>query len=82
MVQSLQSVRVRRDLTTEQQQEFYTSCRIFFFLFCETCLGILKETACLEKAVALQSSTLAQKTPWMEEPGRLQSMGSLRVGHN
>ena len=34
MVQSMQSVRVRRDLTTEQQQEFYTSCRIFFFFFC------------------------------------------------
>ena len=29
-----------------------------------------------------QSSTLAWKIPWMEELGRLQSMGSLRVGHN
>ena len=28
------------------------------------------------------SSTLAWKIPWMEEPGRLQSMGSLRVGHD
>ena len=28
------------------------------------------------------SSTLAWKTPWMEEPGGLQSMGSLRVGHD
>ena len=28
------------------------------------------------------NSTLAWKIPWMEEPGRLQSMGSLRVGHN
>ena len=28
------------------------------------------------------SSTLAWKIPWMEEPGALQSMGSLRVGHN
>ena len=28
------------------------------------------------------SSTLAWKTPWTEEPGRLQSMGSQRVGHN
>ena len=28
------------------------------------------------------SSTLAWKIPWTEEPGRLQSMGSLRVGHN
>ena len=32
--------------------------------------------------MAPYSSTLAWKIPWMEEPGRLQSMGSLRVGHN
>ena len=35
-----------------------------------------------EKATAPHSSTLAWKIPWMEEPGRLQSMGSLRVGHD
>ena len=35
-----------------------------------------------EKAMAPYSSTLAWKIPWMEEPGGLQSMGSLRVGHN
>ena len=35
-----------------------------------------------EKAMAPHSSTLAWKIPQMEEPGRLQSMGSLRVGHN
>ena len=33
----------------------------------------------LEKEMALQSSTLAWKIPWMEEPGGLQSMGSPRV---
>ena len=33
-----------------------------------------------EKAMAPYSSTLAWKIPWMEEPGRLQSMGSQRVG--
>ena len=33
----------------------------------------------LEKAMAPHSSTLAWKIPWTEEPGRLQSMGSLRV---
>ena len=32
------------------------------------------------KAMAPHSSTLAWKIPWAEEPGRLQSMGSLRVG--
>ena len=35
-----------------------------------------------EKAMAPHSSTLAWKIPWMEEPGRLQSMGLLRVGHD
>ena len=35
-----------------------------------------------EKAMAPHSSTLAWKIPWVEEPGRLQPMGSLRVGHN
>ena len=37
---------------------------------------------CLEKAMAPHSSTLAWKIPWMEEPGRLQSMGLQRVGHD
>ena len=36
----------------------------------------------LEKAMATHSSTLAWKIPWMEEPGRLQSNGSLRVGYD
>ena len=36
----------------------------------------------LEKAMAKHSSTLAWKIPWMEEPGGLQSMGSLRVRHD
>ena len=35
-----------------------------------------------EKEMATHSSTLAWKIPWTEEPGRLQSMGSQRVGHN
>ena len=34
-----------------------------------------------EKARATHSSALAWKIPWTEEPGGLQSMGSLRVGH-
>ena len=36
----------------------------------------------LEKEMATHSSTLAWKIPWTEDPGRLQSMGSRRVGHN
>ena len=36
----------------------------------------------LEKEMAAHSSILAWKIPWTEKPGRLQSMGSQRVGHN
>ena len=36
----------------------------------------------LEKEMATHSSTLAWKIPWTEKPGRLQSMGSQRVGHD
>ena len=36
----------------------------------------------LEKEMAIHSSTIAWKIPWIEEPGRLQSTGSQRVRHN
>ena len=36
----------------------------------------------LEKEMATHSSTLAWKIPWMEEPGRLWSMGLQRAGHD
>ena len=36
----------------------------------------------LEEGVAIRSSILAWRIPWTEEPGRLQSMGSQRVGHD
>ena len=36
----------------------------------------------MEKAMAPHSSTLVWKIPWTEEPGGLQSMGSLGVGHD
>ena len=36
----------------------------------------------LEKEMATHSNILDWKIPWKEEPGRLQSMGSQRVGHN
>ena len=50
-----------------------------------TIIGINKlgvDIALSEKAMAPHSSTLAWKIPWIEEPGRLQSMGLLRVGHD
>ena len=45
-------------------------------------INLLSLVLCEEKAMAPHSSTLAWKIPRMEEPGRLQSMGSLRVGHD
>ena len=36
----------------------------------------------LEKGMATESSILAWRTPWTEEPGGLQSVGSQRVGHD
>ena len=44
--------------------------------------SILTRYKVAEKAMAPHSSTLAWKIPWMEEPGRLQSMRSQRVGHD
>ena len=54
------------------------------------CLSTMRETRVrflgwedpLEKEMATHSSTLAWKIPWTEEPDRLQSMGSKRVGHD
>ena len=50
---------------------------------CQTMFKVLHNcTHLTRKAMAPHSSTLAWKIPWMEKPGRLQSMGSLRVGHD
>ena len=48
----------------------------------ETQVQSLDQEHPLEKEMATHSSTFAWKSPWMEEPGRLPSMGSQRVGHN
>ena len=47
-----------------------------------SCRDLKYSVVTTEKAMAPRSSTLAWKIPWTEEPGRLQSMGSLRVGHD
>ena len=69
----------------------YVSFRSMVFPGCCPGVGLLDHVVALffvslgtsmEKAMAPHSSTLAWKTPWTEEPGRLQSMGSLRVGHD
>ena len=48
----------------------------------ETWVRSLGPEGTLEKEMAIHSSILAWKIPWMEEHGRLQSMGSQRVGHD
>ena len=48
----------------------------------ETQVQSLGREDLLEKEMATHSSILAWKIPWMEEPGRLQPMGSKRVGHD
>ena len=48
----------------------------------ETLVRSLSQEDHLEKEMATHSSILAWKTPWTEDPVRLQSMGSQRVGHN
>ena len=61
----------------------YVSCigrRVCFFVF--FFVFFLPLAPPVEKAMAPHSSTLAWKIPWTEEPGRLQTMGSRRVGHD
>ena len=59
----------------------------FFFFFFEeknkdSFLKLEDNDFTMEKEIATHSSILAWKIPWTEEPGRLQSMGSLKVGHD
>ena len=66
---------------------FYTFLYNLLFDFKLLGLGRKPDRECVlsdysEKAMAPHSSTLAWRIPWMEEPGGLQSMGSLRVGHD
>ena len=48
----------------------------------ETQVRSLGQEGPLEKGMATHSSILAWRTPWTEEPGGLQSMGSQKVGHD
>ena len=48
----------------------------------KTWLRSLGQEDPLEKEMVIHSSTLTWKIPWTEEPGRIQSMGSQRVGHD
>ena len=66
--------------------ETWVSCIAGGLVHCRQILHQLSYKGSLmplkEKAMAPYSSTLAWKIPWMKEPSRLQSMGSLRVGHD
>jgi len=48
----------------------------------ETRIQSLGQEDPLEKEMVIHSSVLAWRIPWMEKPGRLQSTGSQRVGHD
>ena len=71
--------------TTEHSFSFGSATSFFLELlvtvFCSSPVIYWTLSDLAEKAMAPHSSTLAWKIPWTEEPGRLQSMGSLRVGH-
>ena len=62
----------------------YNAIAMLFLFVCFSCIILFKAYPCCmsEKAMAPHSSTLAWKIPWAEEPGGLQSIGSLRVGHD
>ena len=75
----------------ESEDIFLFSEYVVYFCFSEAinfsfhvcaCIYLYTCVATLEEEMATHSSILAWKTPWMEEPRRLQSMGSLRVGHD
>ena len=82
-----------RTVQLQLLQRYWSGHRLGLPWYCMVCLGNEQTSFCRfwdciqvlhfrEKAMAPHSSTLAWKIPWMEEPGRLQSMGSLRVGHD
>ena len=66
---------------TESKRLFYTSVSLLLS-FIQGYHYHLSKFHIYALTMALHSSTLAWKIPWTEEPGRLQSMGSLRVGHD
>ena len=63
--------------------QFFERCHFGYMIYYDLCgfLMLISQHLMSEKAMAPHSRTLAWKIPWTEEPGRLQSMGSRRVGH-
>ena len=74
-----------RKLLTNAMDFFPLSLLFFFFFLLKDYLQLVFRgtiTILLEKEMATHSSVLAWRIPWTEKPGRLQSMGSHRVGHD
>ena len=89
-LQSMGSQRVGHDWATSRSHSRNSKIRDFLVAQMVKCLSTVRETWVqalgwedpLQKEMAIQSSTIAWKIPWTEDPGRLQSMGSQRVGHD
>ena len=88
MKRALFYVFVFNNLLYLRRNIFFLTCGLLDFVFAQ-CIWKLQQKIFtleyflyLEKAMASHSCTLAWKIPWAEDPGGLQSMGSLRVGHD
>ena len=68
-----------RHMHGDTNHDILYNSKIWKYLICANRLQYIHIT---EKAMTPHSSTFAWKIPWMEEPGGLQSMGLLRVGHD
>ena len=62
--------------------EVWLTYKKLYILQVHNSMGFGGKYTPMEKEMATHSSTLAWRIPWREEPGRLQSMGSQRVGHD
>ena len=81
-LQSMGLQRVRHDWTTSLSLSLVAQMLKGLLTLQDTWARSLGWEDPLEKEMANHSSTLAWKIPWTEEPGRLQSLGLQRVGHN
>ena len=84
LVFELQGGKAMLSLPSKKKKKCHSSCNFWLaahWAYKPVFNNVILSHA-LEKAMAPHSSTLAWKIPWMEEPGRLQSMGSLGVAHD
>jgi len=89
-LQSMESQRIRQDWTTNTFAFSFQATQTSLVAQTVNRLSMMRETRVrslgwedpLEKEMAIHSSTIAWKTPWTEEPSRLQSMGLQRVGND